>query len=175
MDADAGGLGSYDVRVDRAQLPETGSFSGRLVIGADTGGITVAVRVTQAPTDSRADAGRTFLIFVDPNAPPDATFPADELTAQNGFYAFQRTGVAPGDYEIYAGSDFDNDGVICEPGESCGIFPTLDDPTTLTIGDTDVVGVDFVTAFRASFEVETASAADRARPERGFRIRKPPR
>ena len=32
VEVDANGLGRYDVRIDRGQLPETGSFTGRLAI-----------------------------------------------------------------------------------------------------------------------------------------------
>jgi serine protease len=176
LETDANGIGRYEVAVDRAQLPEQGAFAGRIEIDADTVATSVAVRVIQAPPDSLADAGLTFLIFVDPDAPPDATFQATALTARDGVYRFRRTDLPAGDYEIYAGSDFDNDNVICEPGESCGIFPTLDDPATVTLETTDLDDLDFVISYRTNFEVSAAAGAATSAARRtggGFRISKP--
>ncbi len=172
---DANGLGTYSADVDRAQLPENGSFLGRIRVTANTGSLEVTARVTQASPDELADAGVTFFLLVDPNAPPGARFEADVLEADAGAYTFLRSGVVPDGYEVYAGSDFDNDGVICEPGESCGIFPTTDAPSIVNIVDDDRLGLDFVTAFRAGIEVLPAAAGADGAPaaRRGIRIRKP--
>jgi serine protease len=42
-----------------------------------------------------------------------------------------------GRYAIVAGTDNDNDGTICDPGEACGLFPDFDsfDAINLQPGD----------------------------------------
>ena len=38
--------------------------------------------------------------------------------------------VLAGAYQVYVGTDNDNDGLICDPGEACGAWPTLYEPYT---------------------------------------------
>ena len=168
LDTDANGVGSYRVTADRAQLPEQGSFAGTLTVTANTGTLTISVRLEQATFGGTGDAGTSFLIFRDPAAPPSQGFPADVLEAENGVYSFARTDVGAGRIEIVVGSDLDNDGVICEASESCGVFPTIEAPLEVDIsGDRD--DLDFVTAFRTSIDVNRRSARSESAGE-GYRI-----
>jgi hypothetical protein len=57
-----------------------------------------------------------------------------------------------GSYFIVAGSDDNNDGFICGPGDRyCGAFPTLDQPVAITIAaGQSIPSIDF--AMQESFE-----------------------
>ena len=76
-----------------------------------------------------------------------------------------------GRYEIWAGTDNDNDLFICDAGETCGAWPSLDFPEFLEITD-DLDGLDFSSNYQVSLpDVSAASlrptTTDRfARPRR---------
>ncbi|PVV27523.1 MAG: hypothetical protein B6D79_01955, partial [gamma proteobacterium symbiont of Ctena orbiculata] len=51
------------------------------------------------------------------------------------------------DYLIFAGSDMDMDGIICDSGESCGAYATASQPSIITIESSDIVDLDFTTSY----------------------------
>jgi serine protease len=57
------------------------------------------------------------------------------LIANNGQYVYQVSGLKKGNYTVSTGSDMDLDLVICDAGESCGQYPTLDQPKIITISE----------------------------------------
>jgi serine protease len=88
-------------------------------------------------TDQQArDAGQHFVLLVDPE-PVGAVFNTVAQTAvraDNGQYQFeflpddgqapeQQNEVPPGKYFLVAGTDLDNDGLICHAGEACAEYP----------------------------------------------------
>ncbi|KMQ75745.1 S8 family serine peptidase [Marinobacter subterrani] len=93
--------------------------------------------VGQRITDQQArDAGRHFVLLVDPQ-PEGAVFNTVAQTAvraENGQYQFEflpddgqapnrLNEVPPGKYFLVAGTDLDNDGLICHAGEACAEYP----------------------------------------------------
>ncbi len=93
--------------------------------------------IGQRVTDQQArDAGRHFVLLVDPEPQGEfyTTVAQTSAVAENGQYQFSfipDDGVAPkrlnevppGDYILVAGSDLDNDGLICHAGEACAEYP----------------------------------------------------
>ena len=65
-------------------------------------------------------------------------------TLNNGIYSFDFEDVEEGPYYLVTGSDEDNDGVICEVGESCGYFPDLETPLSIDVS-ADLENVDLIT------------------------------
>jgi serine protease len=59
-----------------------------------------------------------------------------------GIYSYQFENVDYGKYLVFAGSDPDNNGIICDAGEACGAYIALDNPSELKV-DTDRSGIDF--------------------------------
>jgi serine protease len=57
-----------------------------------------------------------------------------------------------------AGTDSDNDDLVCDAGEVCGAWPTLGAPNPLTVGNDDVTGLDFVAGFAVTLGSNAASA-----------------
>ena len=59
----------------------------------------------------------------------------------NYFYRFES--LPPGDYIVYAGTDGDGDGQLCEFGEVCGVYGVFGFPTIVTVAsDTETTDVD---------------------------------
>jgi len=48
---------------------------------------------------------------------------------------FSFDGVEEGEYEIIAGSDADNDLLICDSGEACGAWLTTDQPIRIEVSE----------------------------------------
>jgi serine protease len=72
------------------------------------------------------------------------TLRAVAADAEDGVYRYEFEALPGGDYEIVTGTDRDNDGTICDAGEACGAYPSLDAVQPVHI-DRDRSGLDFET------------------------------
>ncbi|MEE4299300.1 MAG: S8 family serine peptidase [Pseudomonadales bacterium] len=144
---DDAGLGVWRASVDREALPSDGVFSASIRFDSDVNPVTVSVRVQRAAVDLSADAGRSYVVLTGEH--DTRALYRTAVTARDGSYDFELTDVAPGRYRLYAGSDADHDDLICDAGESCGAWHTLQAPSTLEV-DADVDGLEFITAFRGN-------------------------
>lgn len=143
-DVDADGLGRYRVSVDRTGL-SAGIYSGKLHFESSENDVEVAVLVQVGSFAAGSpDAGRHFVLLVDPDTLE--TLRAVALNASGGVYRYRFDGVEPGEYLVIAGTDLDNDLLICDPGEACGAYRTLDQPQRLDV-DADMRALDFGTGF----------------------------
>lgn len=144
--------------------------------------------VGQQVTDQQArDAGRHFVLLVSPD--PDSDFFRTEaqatVVAQNGQYRFEfvpddgeapkaLNEVAPGNYILVAGSDLDNDGLICHGGEACAEYPVagLRQEITVIAGQT-ITGLRMTTSYSRP-SVSAASPDQLPRPDfRGYQLLAP--
>ncbi len=147
---DANGLGTYTVLVDRAGLP-SGTYTGSLSIESDSAG-TVRVNLSMqvsppkpAPVISYGDAGLQYVLLLDTETRKIVA--QDIVSVSNGSYQYTLNDVAPGRYYLTVGSDMDNDGYICDLGESCGNYPTSNLPTAVIVGSKNISGLNFTTDF----------------------------
>ena len=71
------------------------------------------------------------------------------VEARNGEYRFRfdTSEMEPGEYLLIAGSDLDNDGAFCGPGEACAEFPVTGQPQPIEITRTMSRTVELETAF----------------------------
>ena len=74
----------------------------------------------------------------------------DNVPFSPGGYAYSFTNVPAGTYQIFAGTDSNNDFFLGDPGEAFGAYLTLDQPVPITISD-DRGGLDFNSNFDVSF------------------------
>lgn len=125
--------------VDRNGLA-AGTHTGTISVNSDAsqGDTTATVRVEMdVGGTTQGDIGTVFVLVLDPN-----TFETEGQTqttaAQN--YAFRTSLVPPGTYLIVAGTDRDDDRLICEREDACGFFPEL---VTLIDGE-DTPNLNFV-------------------------------
>jgi serine protease len=129
---DADKLGDYTVSVSRTGLAE-GGYSAVVRFTPSTGdpvNLAVAMRVTAAPP-AYPDAGYQYVLLVN----PDTAKVVAEVRRQpvNGSYSFTFTGVPEGTYQLWTGSDSNNNRLICEEGEACGAYPDADHPASVTV------------------------------------------
>ncbi|WP_096281018.1 hypothetical protein [Marinobacter sp. LV10R510-11A] len=132
-------------------------------------------------TDQQArDAGRHFVLLVDPEPDGDLYTTAAQASAvaENGQYQFSflpddgaepkmLNEVPPGNYILVAGSDLDNDGLICHAGEACAEYPVagLREEVTVRRGE-PITGIRMTTSYsRPTISVATPDIL----PRPGFR------
>jgi serine protease len=115
------------------------------------------------------DAGRLYVLLVDP-----AIFEVVdqvEVGPSGGIYPYFFSAVHKGIYQIWAGSDSNNDGYICDRGESCGAYLTLDQPVNLDVTDSRAA-LDFSATFIQGLAGQTQEASALPEPlPRPIRLR----
>ncbi|MEM1191592.1 MAG: S8 family serine peptidase [Pseudomonadota bacterium] len=135
---DEDGLGLYNVRVQREEL-SPGVYEGTLIASSAQNELTI--RVLLSITDSQeSELGQIYLLLLDPATDE----PVDQAIAlrDGSTYRFQFPSVPAGSYLIFAGTDLDNDLLICDAGEACGAYLTIDQPLTVVL-DQDRDDLDF--------------------------------
>lgn len=151
---DADGLGTYLLQVDRTGLAD-GTYNGSVRFAAQSSEFSVSVVMQQTSLDITADAGPHYVVLVD--ATTDRSIRSVAASALNGEYRFEFTDVASGQYQVFAGTDLDNDNFICDGGEACGAFRTLDSPDIVPI-NADRADLDFVSGYRINLFPSAANA-----------------
>jgi serine protease len=144
---DADGLGNYRASVDRSAVTE-GTYSATITFTTTAGTLNVPVLMQLFTDTTTDDAGLHYVGVFDPNTLTGIAFATVE--ASDGSYDYTLSGVPFGEYLIYAGTDFDNDADICDPGEACGAYLSLDQPTPVLV-DSDQTSIEFATGFDLSF------------------------
>ncbi|MDG1388775.1 MAG: S8 family peptidase [Halioglobus sp.] len=162
QDIDEEGLGSYDVNINRQDLAD-GVYSGDIKVLSSANLVIAKVFMSVGRPGGEANVGAVYILLYDRvNEEAVAEFSA---TAENGRYAFQFTDVPPGQYELVAGSDSDNDFFICDAGEACGSWLTLDQPIVLELNE-DRAGLDFPVEYQVFLPDITAENQDVTSPAR---------
>jgi serine protease len=154
---DADGLGSYLLRVDRSGLMD-GTHFATVRFLSDASEFLVSVVMQKTSLDLAADAGLHYILLID--ATTDTPIRFVMVSAVGGEYAFSMANVAAGQYQIIAGTDSDNDNFLCDGGEACGAYRTLDSPDVILI-NSDRTDLDFVSGFRVNL-FSTSAAAEPA-------------
>lgn len=159
---DGNGLGDYRLMVDRGSLAE-GSHNATATFtptDANTNSVTVSVTLQIPGANPEADAGLFYVIAVREDGSSEGS--AAVVAASNGEYSWALNDLPAGSYRIVAGSDMDDDNYLCDAGESCGAYRTLDaaerivvDPAT----QAEITDIDFVAEFRAVLTTQATSAA----------------
>ena len=143
-DIELDGLGTYELNVNTAGLGD-GVYTVLATFVSDTGfTISASINVIINSVNVSPDVGRLYVLLIDPITGNTAYFA--ERDPLNGKYFFSITDVEQGDYYILAGSDHDNNFLICETGESCGSYPTLGDAAVVSV-EQDMTNLDFDISF----------------------------
>jgi serine protease len=136
---DASGLGTYRVTVDRSDLPP-GNYAATITAQSSINSLSVRALIAVGGAGTSADVGVIYILLYD--SATDEVVAQFVSTANEGEYPFEFDGIAAGEYGIIAGSDADNDLFICDSGEACGAWLTIDQPIRIQLqGDID--NVDF--------------------------------
>ena len=144
VSVDLEGLGAYELNVDTTGLSD-GVYTVLANFVADTNlTVSATINVIVNTVNVSPDAGRIYVLLIDPITGDQVYFA--EQDPVDGEYSYSITGVELGDYYILAGSDLDNNLLICEAGESCGSYPTLGDAAVISV-DSDMTNLDFDISF----------------------------
>jgi hypothetical protein len=89
------------------------------------------------------NAGHHHILLFDP-----VTENTEEVTSEvnAGLYLFTFDSLSPAAYIVIAGSDPDNDGFVCGPGEACAVYPMENAPEALLV-NRNRTGIDFDTTY----------------------------
>ena len=156
---DANGIGSYSIGVDRSQLG-IGTFQAEIVIASNdqTESVPVVLEQPDPTAFTQGNAGPHYVLLI--NSDTGEVFQEDVVLVNNGRYDYVFEEVPPGRYEITAGSDADNDFFICDPVESCGAWPALDDNLPSIEVNQDVGNLDFSSSYSTGVvSIETTQVA----------------
>ncbi len=145
LDVDTAGLGEYSVAVDRSTLA-AGIYTAEITAESSVNTLTVQVLVSAGST-AGTNVGVIYILLYDPVGDETVT---QFVSGGNGSsYPFQFTEIPAGEYEIIAGTDADNDLIICDGGEACGAWLTIDQPIRISL-DSDLTELDFPVEYRVS-------------------------
>jgi serine protease len=160
----ANGLGSYQVTVNRNELPE-GVYTATILFSssATTAEISVTMQVVNNATGP-STVGQQYVLLIKAGTLKTLQ-EAPAVRQQDGSYAYRFEGVPTGTYRIVAGTDTDNDGQICESTEACGGYLTLDNLVNLPV-NSNRNDLDFVTDFSANLPSPLGSNTNGGYPRR---------
>jgi len=120
---------AVELAVDRTDLAD-GAYFGRVQVESNGGTrqIQVLLRVLAVPP------GPPFIdILVRAVAVDTGQVVRETVVNPATGLDFRLADVPPGTYRIEAGTDLDFDGTICEGGELCGAYPTIDFPILVEV------------------------------------------
>jgi serine protease len=174
LEVGAGGLGTYRVSVDRSAL-QPGVYSADIVAQSSVNGLRVRVTLSVGDGSAAADVGVIYVLLYD--AVLTEVVAQFTTAARQGNYHFEFSNIPHGQYEIVAGSDADNDLFICDSGEACGAWLTVDRPILIEL-DADTHSINFPIEYLVSLpsisaNTQAASDTRRALPRSGKAIAKP--
>lgn len=149
------------VTVNRQGLAD-GSYRGSVTVTA-SGLDPVTIEVLMAVGPPGVALETIYVLAVDP-ATRDTIGEAATQAAQSYVYAIG--GLPAGAYVIYAGTDRDDDGYICEEGDLCGALPSRLEPATITLGESqNLTNIDFAVA-RLILQQQTGEPSAMPAPKR---------
>ncbi len=144
-EVDDNGLGTYILSVEREGLAD-GTYATRVTVESNANKFTVQLSMIVSTTPPVPDAGFHYVLLESVTDDGMEFVDQFEVEAYNGQYEYRFENVQPGKYRIYAGTDSNNDASICDAGESCGAFGTIDTPETIVV-EGDMQDLDFDTGF----------------------------
>jgi serine protease len=115
--------------------------------GAPAATLMIPVSLSLGSSSDERNAGRHYVLLVSADDERD-TLEQAVVSASRGRYEFAFDEVEAGEYFLVAGSDMDNNGLICENGEACAEYPVNGLPEKIVIGEEPVGGVRLSTSFR---------------------------
>ena len=163
VSTESNGLGRYRINIDRTNLND-GFYTALVnITGTDNAGtenekaisLSLAVYVTVGEFTTEGALTRQYLLVFDAQTGSKVTETTVEL---NGTYSFE---VPAGEYQIVAGSDTDVDVFICDPGETCGGYPSLSLLSPVSVGR-NTSGIDFPVTVLGTSSALSVEAKDGA-------------
>jgi serine protease len=161
------GLGTYRIQVNRSGLGN-GTYNGWVEFRGSAGTAvrtSVLMQVVTVPTVP--SAGHHYVLLLDSES--GDTLEQVQVEAQGGSVTYTFTGIAPGTYELAAGTDMNNDLLICDEGEACAQYPLFGEATPIDATGGDRTGLNILTGFRSSPSARAANEALPPPEKKGWR------
>jgi serine protease len=118
-DVDANGLGLYTVDVYGDQIPFGGQLTGSVVVQTNSGTRYVPV----IASDGGGFTSTNIPLYVEVTDADTGELVRRVRATDARPNAYRFDDLPPGRYFVIAGTDLDNDGFVCGPGEVCGAHP----------------------------------------------------
>ncbi|MDG4554067.1 MAG: S8 family serine peptidase [Candidatus Competibacter sp.] len=164
IQVNADGAGSYTVAVQREHLAD-GVYSATVIFSSNANTVPVNVIMQVANQLSAGSVGQQYVLLVKPESGETVKDVAGQLQPDGG-YAFTLSDIPAGAYQLFTGSDANNDLFVCDAGESCGAYLTLDAPVTVEVTQ-DLSGLDFVSGYTVKLPGVQAAAGRETGMRRG--------
>ena len=158
VDIDASGLGVYRIDVERENL-QPGVYRALVSAVSSINTLEIEVLVSVASEATGGDVGLIYLLLVDVQT-QDVVAQFD-ASAISGVYSYEFNDIPAGTYEFFAGTDADNDLFICDTGEACGAYLTVDQPVHLEV-DSDSQNLEFPVEYRVNIPTLNSLSEHRA-------------
>lgn len=143
------GLGFYRFDVDRTNLVAGTYFVTVRFVFDGANELQVNVSIVVGNVLNNGNISQLFVNLVNA-ATSEQVFSVPATQASDDTYAYTFQNIIAGEYFVFAGSDVDNDGNICQLGEICGGFPVADRIAPILV-DSDTSAVDILVNILSSF------------------------
>lgn len=153
---DAFGLGDYQVSIDKSGLPE-GIYSEHIQVNINTGStLIISVSFTLGSANQNSEGSTIYVFALDANT---GDFAGGTIAQwqNDGLYHYEFLEAPAGSYLLFAGSDIDNDNVICQFGESCGVYRSMHDPQVLVVNGKPLENINFNAAMLSGITTQAFS------------------
>lgn len=142
----------YQVSLEDEGVPPGVSRNGVIRVSYQNRQRSYEIPVTATIADPRAErnAGAHFVQLIPVDEGNDQLETVQKVVeADNGRYRFEfdTSDIEPGDYYLIAGTDMDNDGAFCGPGEACAEYPYTGQVEAIEVTQAMDLDVTLETAF----------------------------
>jgi serine protease len=168
---DDSGLGIYRINVNRDKLP-AGVYETEILVTSDINSVAIEVIASVVEDNTGGDVGVLYLLLIDTQT--QEVVAEVSSSTQSGDYHFEFRDIPAGSYELIAGSDTDNDFFICDPGEACGAYLTIDRPIVIE-PEEDLENIEFPVEYRVAVPtLNSLSEQPETSVKRGIRRHREP-
>ena len=109
--------------------------------------MTIEVLVAVVGQATGGDGGIVYVLLVDSLTQELAA--QFDASSDGGSYHYSFENIPAGRYEFFAGTDADNDLFVCDPGEACGAYLTVDQPVQIEL-DANLENLEFPVEYRVA-------------------------
>ncbi len=154
FDVDANGFGTYTVAADSADVSD-GTYTGTITFESEKNNAVVSVVMQVGATVSATDGGYHYILLLDPETL--TTVCQVSSAGEAGVYEYNFSDLSYGEtYVVYAGTDVNHDGFVCDGAEACGAYLSLDGPVEITVTE-NMEYMDFTTDITISMPTTISS------------------
>ncbi len=156
LETDGNGLGRYHVRMSD-NLP-AGTYQTSIDVVSTVGTQRVPVLASvQSAEIGQAGVGTLYVLLTREDDRYTNAGQASIQADESGRYHFSFNDIPEGNYYLLAGTDMNNDYRICDAGEACGSYITIQAPVTVKL-DRNRDDIDFAVSFESGITAQAASA-----------------